>query len=85
MSSTEKLKQTMVVQMKPDRPENVMADYVVDEFKNGFKTLCEIPKMAFLIPLIFGVLPSVTDLFSDFILGVSYIMDGDYVWGGKKF
>ena len=86
LSSKEKLKQTQRVQER--RKECVTADYVADEFKEAFKTCCGCPKVATMktttITLLLGVLPSLIDLYSDFILGVSCITEGDYSWGGIK-
>ena len=88
LSSTESLKPPQRVQMKPERPEKVTADHVVDEFKNAAKTCCGCPTKATmkttLITLLLVVFPSSRDLFIDFNLGLSCIMNGDYIWGGKK-
>ena len=75
--------------LKPKILKKVMADYVVNEYKKAVKTCCECPTKAkvktTLITLFLGVLPSFRDLFIDFNLGVSCIMEGDYGWGGKIF
>ena len=74
--------------MESESPENEIADDVVDEFKTAIKTCCGCPTKATvkttLITLFLGVLPSSMDLLSDFNLGVSCIMEGDYGWGGKE-
>ena len=88
LSSTESLKPTQRKQIKPESPLKVTADHVVDEFRSAAKTCCGRPNKdtmkTTLITLLFGVLPSSRDLFIDFNLGLSCIMKGDYIWGGKK-
>ena len=88
-SSSEKPNKTQRLYMKPERTkEYVMADNVVNEFKEAFKDCGGCPTLATmkttLITLFLGVLPSFIDLFSDINLGVMSIMNGDYSWGGKN-
>ena len=88
LSSAEHLKHTQISQIRPESPQSVMADHVVEEFKKAVKTCVGCPTKATikttLITLLMGVLPSSFDLFSDFNLGLSCIMKGDYSWGGKE-
>ena len=79
-----------IAQLRQDSSDQYCtADYVLQEFKEGFKGIsCSCPKMAtvrtILITLFLGILPSFLDFFSDILAGVSYLADKEYFWGGTK-
>ena len=86
-ANADSLKSLEIEKKKQECQKSVMADYVVEEFKKAVKT-CRYPTKATmktsLITLFLGVFPSLIDLFSELNLGLSYIMNGDYGWGGKE-